>query len=89
MQDAFTAADAIALDWHSNGNKGFLNGTREKNLGDGAGWEGVESEAVKRGLRRVTWSEWEIIDQAEKERGKKLGKERDKFSSVEEMLKIL
>jgi len=40
-------------------------------------------------VRPVGWSEWQRIDAVEKERGKRLGKEREKVVDVEEMLKIV
>ena len=53
------------------------------------GWDGVKGEAERRGLRRVSWSDWERIDAAEKQNGKKIGKEREKFSTVKDMLEVL
>jgi ferredoxin--NADP+ reductase len=40
-------------------------------------------------VRVVTFNDWEKIDAAEIERGKKAGKPREKFTSVEEMLSVL
>lgn len=42
-----------------------------------------------RGVRFVTFEEWERIDAAEIERGKAKGKPREKFTSVEEMLEVV
>jgi len=84
MLDAFATAEAIAGDWE--GGAMFLGG------GDGerrTGWEGVRGEAEERGLRRVSWGDWERIDRAERERGRRRGKEREKFVSVAEMLGVL
>jgi adrenodoxin-NADP+ reductase len=88
MMEAFNAADAIAEDWNSS-NVAFLNGTRLNNSGDGAGWEGVKGEAAGLGLRRVSWEDWERIDSVEREMGGRMGKEREKFTSPEEMLAVL
>lgn len=84
MVDAFATAEAIAGDWERG--VGFLGG------GDGGrrtGWEGVKGEVEERRLRRVSWRDWERIDRAERERGRKRGKEREKFVSVGEMLGVL
>lgn len=89
MEDAFATAEAIAADWADGANAGrFLSGSEG---GPRAGWEGVESEAKRLGLgvRRVSWEDWKKIDVAERKRGALRGKEREKFSSVEEMLRVL
>jgi adrenodoxin-NADP+ reductase len=85
MNDAFATADAIADDWHSHAL--FI----ESRAGEARklGWDGVKGEAVKTGLRRVSWQDWEKIDEAEMERGKAKGKEREKFTTVADMLRIL
>ncbi len=82
MADAFVTADSIAQDWARG--LPFVFGSKRKE-----GWEAVKSEAVKRGLRRVSWEDWKRIDDAEKWRGEERGKKREKFRSVEEMLKVL
>ena len=86
MEDAFATAEAIAQDWHDH--SVFLNGEPER-APELAGWDGVKAEADRRGLRRVSWDDWEKIDAAERERGQKLGKEREKFTSIEDMLAVL
>lgn len=83
MADAFVTAETIAKDW-AEGLK-FNGGVGERK----DGWEGVKGEAEKRGVRRVSWEDWEAIDKAEKKRGEERGKKREKFGSVEEMLKVL
>ncbi|KAM3084924.1 NADPH-adrenodoxin reductase [Clarireedia jacksonii] len=84
MLDAFSTADTIADDWYSH--KEFLNGNRG---GSGLGWEGIKSEADKRGCRRVTWKDWQKIDATERRRGNSIGKVREKFTRVEDMLAVL
>jgi len=84
MQDAFSTADVVAEDWYSHAP--FLNTEHE---GSGLGWDGLKDEAEKRGCRRVSWQDWQKIDAAEKERGKKKGKEREKFTKIEDMLAVL
>ena len=79
MEDAFGTAEAITQDWAEN--KPFLAG-RE-------GWDRLRKEALQRGLRPVSWTDWQKIDTAEKERGKAKGKEREKFTSIDQMLSVL
>lgn len=43
----------------------------------------------QKGVRAVNFQEWKRIDAAEIERGQKIGKPREKFSSTAEMLSIL
>ena len=79
MEDAFATAAAIAEDWERK--VPFLSG--------GGGWDILKNNAQASGLRTVNWSDWEKIDAAEKNRGQTLGKEREKFSSIREMLEVL
>jgi len=44
---------------------------------------------AQRGVRVVTFSDWRKIDEAEVERGRLLGKPRDNFTSIEQMLGVL
>ncbi|KAI9655586.1 MAG: NADPH-adrenodoxin reductase [Bathelium mastoideum] len=85
MEDAFTTADIIARDW--NERVPFLN--EDDNRGCKLGWDGVKDEAVKADVRPIDWSDWKRIDKYEKERGKAVGKEREKLTSVSEMLRVL
>lgn len=84
MQDAFSTADAIAEDWYSHAP--FLNA---ESGASGLGWDGIKDEAEKRGCRRVSWRDWQKIDAVEKDRGQSKGKEREKFTRIEEMLAVL
>jgi adrenodoxin-NADP+ reductase len=84
MQDAFSTADAIADDWHSHAP--FLNAEKGSS---GLGWDAIKGEAETRGCRRVTWRDWQRIDAAERAKGQTNGKEREKFTKVEEMLSVL
>ncbi len=79
MEDAFATAEAIAKDWER----------KAPFLGGGYGWDVLKNNAKALGLRSVNWSDWEKIDAAEKKRGKDRGKEREKFTSVKEMLAVL
>ena len=94
MLDAFATAEAIATDWE--GRAVFLNGGHGAGDGNGKGegerrmgWEVLRKEAEERGLRRISWEDWRKIDAAERERGRRRGKEREKFGSVGEMLSVL
>ncbi|KAF2708681.1 FAD/NAD(P)-binding domain-containing protein [Pleomassaria siparia CBS 279.74] len=87
MADAFTSADVIAEDW--NANVPFLNSERSDNRSTGLGWEGVRADVEAKGVRALSWEDWKRIDLAERQRGEKKGKLRDKFGSVEEMLQVL
>ena len=84
MQDAFSTAEVIARDWYAQDT--FLNGTCG---GSGYGWDGVKEIAEKRNCRRVSWEDWKRIDAAEQGRGQAKGKEREKFTRIEDMLAIL
>lgn len=44
---------------------------------------------ASRGVRVVSYADWQRIDAAEVERGKERGKPREKFVSIEEMLAVL
>lgn len=84
MQDAFTSAEVVAKDWADS--VPFIGNDQNE---DKRGWEAVKAEAQKRGIRSVEWADWEIIDKEERRRGAEKGKEREKCTSVDEMLKIL
>jgi adrenodoxin-NADP+ reductase len=87
MNDAFASADIIAEDWEAN--VPFLNTKGMENTSTGVGWDGVKAEVMANGVRPLNWQDWKVIDRAERERGKKKGKEREKFVSIAEMLKVL
>lgn len=87
MADAFVTADSIARDWAG---RVKFNGASETSAEETKmGWEGVKAEAERRSVRRVDWKAWERIDAAEKKIGGERGKKREKFESVEEMMRIL
>ncbi|RME82569.1 MAG: FAD-binding protein [Caldilineae bacterium] len=46
----------------------------------------IEAFLNERGVRYVTWEEWQLIDAAEVEAGKRVGRPRVKITSVPEML---
>ena len=43
----------------------------------------------QKGIRVVSFEDWQKIDAAEVERGQKIGKPREKYVSVDEMLEVL
>jgi ferredoxin--NADP+ reductase len=51
--------------------------------------DGVFAKLKERGVRVVSYDDWRRIDAAEVERGAEIGKPREKFTRVEEMLAIL
>ncbi|KAL9113171.1 MAG: hypothetical protein Q9187_007668, partial [Circinaria calcarea] len=83
MEDAFATAEAIAYDWEHQ--VPFLNSKDDFNI-EKRGWTALKGQVEAKGIRRVSWSDWQKIDSAEKERGARRGKEREKFTSVKEML---
>jgi adrenodoxin-NADP+ reductase len=84
MDDAFHSADIVMRDWEDK--------VRFNENGDGdsrGGWEVVKREVARRGIRSVSWKDWEKIDAVERQRGKEKGKVREKVRGVEEMLRIV
>lgn len=84
MSDAFMTGDAIVHDWLSGAT--FLNPEYGHVL---RGWDAVKQELGPEARRAVNWDQWRRIDRAEKQRGRRVGKERDKFTSTAEMLNVL
>lgn len=85
MIDAFATADAIAEDWAAKAR--FLSeGSSDRTV---AGWDAIKREIDSQHARVVKWDEWQKIDRAEKERGEKVGKEREKFTRTADMLAVL
>jgi adrenodoxin-NADP+ reductase len=86
MNDAFATADVIADDWYSHA---LFIGSEDGHGTPRDGWAGLKGEAGKQGCRRVSWKDWEMIDKAEREKGKAKGKEREKFIRTEDMLAVI
>lgn len=89
MEDAFATAEAIAEDW--KGGKKFLGDgvVTDARSVDSAGWEGVQREAGRSVANSaVDWEGWLAIDKEERDRGQQKGKERDKFTTTGDMLKV-
>ncbi|MCV9938339.1 FAD-dependent oxidoreductase [Boseaceae bacterium BT-24-1] len=72
--DSAATVEALLADVDS-----LMNGPRE-------GADGLWNLLTDRGVRATTLSDWRRIDAAEIERGKPLGKPRDKIACVNEML---
>jgi len=85
MIDAFATADAIAHDWAAKAP--FLNEDSQDRRA--SGWDAVKTQVDSQQARIVEWEEWQKIDRAEKERGRKVGKEREKFTRTADMLAVL
>ncbi|MCJ1474447.1 NADPH-adrenodoxin reductase [Lambiella insularis] len=85
MEDAFATAEAIAEDWandislHAKDAASSLRGR----------WDGLKRGAGSWSLRPVSWEDWRRIDAAERERGRARGKQREKFTSTQQMLEVL
>ncbi|KAK9767287.1 NADPH-adrenodoxin reductase [Basidiobolus ranarum] len=79
MQDAFETAGAIAADIKDG--KPLLNPTQPG--------RDVSNLLKERNVRVVSYQDWKNIEQVEFDVGAARGKPREKFTSVEEMLRIL
>nr|CAD7604846.1 unnamed protein product [Timema genevievae] len=79
MNNAFTVAQTIAKDFKD----GAVDPITEK-----SGFQHVCSLLKDKGVQWVSFSDWERIDQVEKERGVRLGKPREKIVDIKEMLSI-
>lgn len=53
-----------------------------------AGSDGLRKILISKGVQTVSYTDWEKIDQVERERGKQLGKPREKIIDIAEMLEI-
>nr|CAD7393206.1 unnamed protein product [Timema cristinae] len=79
MNNAFTVAQTIAKDFKD----GVVDPITKK-----SGFQHVCSLLKDKGVQWVSFSDWEKIDQVEKERGARLGKPREKIVDIKEMLSI-
>lgn len=87
LRNAFDTAESITLDWQKPPD--LFNFGKPFGKSSSLGWEGVKEEAESRGCRRVSWADWKRIDSLERKRGQAAGKEREKFTSIDEMLAVL
>ncbi|KAI7875038.1 nucleotide-binding domain-containing protein [Lichtheimia hyalospora FSU 10163] len=81
MNDAYETADTIAYDLKQG--KPML----ENSHSDGA--DGLVELFKHRNIRPVSYAEWKIIEQAEFDAGHKLGKPREKYAKIADMLALL
>ena len=49
----------------------------------------IEDLLIKENIRYVTYSDWKIIDEYEVKEGEKVGKPREKLTSIEDIMAIL
>lgn len=82
MTDAYETTDTIVDDIKQG--RAMLNGSHKK---DGA--DALEHILRARGIRPVSYADWKKIEAAEFARGEKLGKPREKFTRIEDMLAVL
>lgn len=76
MNNAFGVADTICTD--------LKMGCMESK----PGYEKISEELRRKNVQSVLWQDWLKIDEYEKERGRKVGKTREKVVDVGEMLRI-
>lgn len=81
MSDAYETADTIVDDL-KNGKEMLQGGSKE-------GADGLIPTLKDRGIVPVSYSDWKKIEAAEFALGGRLGKPREKFSRVEDMLSVL
>ncbi|XP_072312108.1 NADPH:adrenodoxin oxidoreductase, mitochondrial [Eucyclogobius newberryi] len=79
MNSSFDTARSLLEDMSS----GSLDVSTNK-----PGFNSIRTLLDKRGIKPVTFSDWEKINQLESQRGAATGKPREKILSVEEMLKV-
>lgn len=82
MSDAYETAETIVADLQAG--KSMLGGT-----GPREGASAVLPLLRERGIRPTTYLDWKAIERAEFESGVRLGKPREKFGRVEEMMGVL
>ncbi|KAG0081685.1 NADPH-adrenodoxin reductase [Linnemannia elongata] len=83
MADAYQTADTMISDFTSG--KAMLNNDTSSKEGGKPLLELLKSK----GHKTVSYKDWKKIEQKECELGAKVGKPREKFLTVEEMLKVL
>ncbi|KAG2223456.1 hypothetical protein INT45_001204 [Circinella minor] len=84
MTDAYETADTIAQDIKES--RAMLNDNDDS---DKKGADGLEDIFKSRDIRPVSYADWKRIEAAEFAAGEKLGKPREKFVKVEDMLAVL
>ncbi|PHH70744.1 hypothetical protein CDD83_5352 [Cordyceps sp. RAO-2017] len=84
MQDGFMTGDVIIKDWLSGAR--FLRSTDGERPG---GWHAVRQETGPSSDFSISWDQWGKIDNAERVRGAKNGKVREKFTTTAGMLSVI
>ncbi|CAO3643566.1 unnamed protein product [Cunninghamella echinulata] len=84
MSDAYETADTILEDIKNN--TPLLSST---NINNNINDDDLLHLLNRRQIRYVTYKDWKKIELAEFEIGKKLGKPREKFTSIDDMLNVL
>ena len=85
MADAYQTADTIIADWTRG--EPMLN--NPENSTPKTGSKAILEKLSAKGHRAVSYKDWKKIEQKEFELGARAGKPREKFLTVEEMLKVL
>ncbi|KAF9927812.1 NADPH-adrenodoxin reductase [Linnemannia zychae] len=83
MADAYQTADTIISDWNSG--QPMLNSDNSNAKSSQPVLELLKS----RGHKTISYKDWKKIEQKEFDLGAKIGKPREKFLTVEEMLKVV
>lgn len=84
MADAYQTADTIIADWTRG--EPMLDTNQETPK---TGSKAILEKLSARGHKTVSYKDWKKIEQKEFELGARVGKPREKFLTVEEMLKVL
>jgi adrenodoxin-NADP+ reductase len=85
MTDAYETADTIAADWKEG--KQFLGDI--DGIGYKTGSQGLADHFKQQSLKPISYIDWKLIEKMEFEAGLKIGKPREKFGRIEEMLAVL
>ncbi|KAG5439713.1 hypothetical protein PCK2_000753 [Pneumocystis canis] len=84
MYDAFETSDSIIEDWNTG--KSFLNPATVEFK---PGFNALLTHFKDKNIRFIQWKDWKKLEDLEYKKGEKLGKIREKFTSIKEILEIL
>jgi adrenodoxin-NADP+ reductase len=85
MNDAYETADTLAADFAAG--KPFLN--EVDGVGQKIGSQGLLQLFKDNKIRPISYVDWKLIERMEFEAGQKIGKPREKFGRIEDMLAVL
>jgi adrenodoxin-NADP+ reductase len=85
MSDAYETADTLAGDLKAG--KPFLGGVDGVTQKSGA--HGLMQHFKDKNIRPISYIDWKLIEKMEFEAGLKIGKPREKFGRIEDMLAVL